>query len=236
MSQNKIKKTVMQSAVDALATISGFTVETSVAWPSLAFTPATAAWIRVSYMPTKSSTETFGIGGENELLGILQFDVSIPTNGGDKEQDRILTALELRYIPGVSVTLNGQPVSFISCDRSNGRHVDGFWRVSLSVTFRARYSRPNFLALPMAYRDENGLLYIGANNMTSSQILLLTAEAYPRLIKATNNGLYYAIDANALGSTAYEFNSSGGGFTITSENELEVANGADTLWAPLKKI
>lgn len=234
MSQNKIKKTVMQSAADALATISGFIVGTSVAWPSISFSPLTEAWVKVSYMPSKSSTQTFGIGGENEQLGILQIDVSIPTNSGDKEQDRILTVLESFYVPGVSVTLNGQPVSFISCDRSNGRHIDGFWRVSLSVGFRARYSRPNFLAIPMAYRDENGLLYVGANNMTYAQILLLTAEAYPRLIKATSNGLYYAIDANALGSTAYEFNS-GSGFNITSENELEVTNGADTLWAPLNK-
>ncbi|MCV5968841.1 DUF4128 domain-containing protein, partial [Lactococcus petauri] len=65
-----------------------------VAWPNKKFKTPAGSWIRVSYMPSQDSTETLGEGGEQELLGIIQLDVNILTDIGEKTQNLILGQLE----------------------------------------------------------------------------------------------------------------------------------------------
>lgn len=140
MSQEKIKAAVMK-AVDNRVKLLDPVPEVS--WPNKKFTPGANTWIRVTYMPSNDSTETLGEGGEQELLGIVQLDINILTDIGEKTQNLILAQLEAYFVPGKNFTYQSQAVNFISCNRSPGRIVDGFFRVSLSVTFYSRYFRPS---------------------------------------------------------------------------------------------
>lgn len=139
MSQEKAKAAVMK-AVDAR--IKMLDLIPVVSWPNKKFTPPPSTWIRVTYMPSQDFTETLGEGGEQELLGIVQIDVNILTDTGEKTQNLILAQLEAYFVPGKRFTYQSQTVNFVSCNRSSGRIVDSFFRVSISVNFYARYFRP----------------------------------------------------------------------------------------------
>lgn len=140
MSQAKVKAAVMKAIENRIALLDP-TVE--VAWPNKKFKTPAGSWIRVSYMPSQDSAETLGEGGEQELLGMAQLDVNILTDIGEKTQNLILAQLEAYFVPGKNFTYQSQTVNFVSCNRSPGRIVDGFFRVSLSVSFYSRYFRPS---------------------------------------------------------------------------------------------
>ena len=139
MSQEKTKAAVIK-AVDARIKLLDPTPVVS--WPNKKFTPPPTTWIRVTYMPSQDSTETLGEGGEQELLGIVQIDINILTDTGEKTQNLILAQLEAYFVPGKRFTYQSQTVNFVSCNRSSGRIIDSFFRVSISVSFYARYFRP----------------------------------------------------------------------------------------------
>lgn len=138
MSQGKVKAAVMKAIDNRIALLDP---PVEVAWPNKKFKTPAGSWIRVSYMPSQDSTETLGEGGEQELLGIIQLDVNILTDIGEKTQNLILGQLEAYFVPGKRFTYKSQTVNFVSCNRSSGRIIDSFFRVSLSVSFYARYFR-----------------------------------------------------------------------------------------------
>ena len=140
MSQQLTKQAALKCVNNRIALLSP---AVPVAWPNKKFSPPAGAWLAVHYLPSNTSSETLGEGGEDELPAIIQLDVSIPTNTGDKIQNDILTAFEAYFIPGTSFTFSGQTIKFLACNRSNGRIVDNAWRVSLSISFYGRYNRPS---------------------------------------------------------------------------------------------
>lgn len=135
MSQFKVRNTVIQSAVTALA-------GKDVAWANKLFKPTGGLWFAVHYMPSKPTQATLGLGGEDELRSILQIDVNVPSNSGEKTQLEELSFLEDTYPSGHVLTYEGQSATVLSCARSNGRLVNADWRVSLSIYLRSRYPRP----------------------------------------------------------------------------------------------
>lgn len=139
MSQQKTKAAVMSAAVEALATV---VAASKIAWPNKTFTPPNGLWASVHYIPSKPSTITCGEGGEEELLGILQIDINIPTNAGEKLQTDALDSLETYFTPGKVFSLAGQSVIFRSCARSNARLSNSsYWLAPLSISFHSRYNR-----------------------------------------------------------------------------------------------
>lgn len=140
MSQEKVKKAAIASAVQVLASLVD---SKSIAWANKAFTPPTAKpWVSVHYLPGKPETVTMGDNGEEELSSMLQFDINIPTDSGEKAQSKILEELENFYTPGKSFSNAGQTITFRVCARSNGRVSNlAFWMVPLTVTFFGRYNR-----------------------------------------------------------------------------------------------
>jgi hypothetical protein len=138
MSQQKVRNAIVKSASEAL-------VDKAVAWPNKAFKPPGGLWFSVQYLPTPPTSVTLGLGGEEELRAILQIDVNVPTDSGEKEQMAALALLETLYIPGLVVRHQGQSARVLKCARSNGRVVNSDWRVSLSVYFLARYVRGEYL-------------------------------------------------------------------------------------------
>lgn len=140
MSQQRVKATVI-SAVKARLDSLGFT-EGKVAWPNRKFEPdGTAPWAQFWYFPSDPRTVTLGDNGEEELTGFAQIDINIPTGVGDKVQNDILNALELYFQPGRYVVYQGQGVTFIRATRANAMMSNNFWKIPLTIDFRARYPR-----------------------------------------------------------------------------------------------
>lgn len=135
MSQQKVRDTAIHSAAIALA-------GKNVSWANKLFKPTGGLWLGVHYMPNRPTQVTLGLGGEDELRAILQIDVNVPSNSGEKDQMAELARLEELYPPGKVITHSGQSSTVLACSRSNGRLVNADWRVSLSIYLRSRYPRP----------------------------------------------------------------------------------------------
>jgi hypothetical protein len=138
MSQQKVRATLFHAVKRQMDTMS-LTAKT--AWPNKLFKPPGSLWVNVSYMPGNPVAMTIGELGEDELRGVLQLDINVPSDSGEAEQLAALNTLEQYFIPGVRFVYDSQSVKIHSTARSNGRLVSNDWRVSLSIYFSARYQR-----------------------------------------------------------------------------------------------
>lgn len=134
MSQQKVRNTIIRSASQSLA-------DKDVAWPNKLFKNPGGLWFSVHYLPSPPTSVTLGLNGEEELRAILQIDVNVPTDSGEKEQMAAVHALEAFYVPGQVLAYQGQTSRVLKCARSNGRVVNSDWRVSVSIYTLSRYNR-----------------------------------------------------------------------------------------------
>lgn len=138
MSQEKVRATLFHAAKRQLTTME---LQAKTAWPNKLFKPPGSLWVSVSYMPGNPVPVTIGELGEDELRGIMQLDINVPSDSGEADQLEALASLETYFIPGVRFVYDNQSVKIHSTARSNGRLVSNDWRVSLSIYFSARYQR-----------------------------------------------------------------------------------------------
>jgi hypothetical protein len=136
MSEDLIRKTLFSAAKTALTS-------KVVAWPNKTLDPkARTTWYAVHYLPADEPVVTMGDGGENEVVGLLQVDVNVPLNSGEKATETALLDLRETFYAGGVLTHEGQDVKVTKVVRSIGRTVDAFFRTSLSIYFYGRYNRP----------------------------------------------------------------------------------------------
>lgn len=145
MNQDRVRATLFHAVKTQLATMS---LASATSWPNRLFKPSGGLWIGVSYLPTNPTPVSLGDNGEDELRGLVQLDVNVPTDTGEAAQLMALASLEEVFIPGVVFKYNSQSVKVLSAARSSGRLVGNDWRVSLSIYFSARYQRSMILMYP----------------------------------------------------------------------------------------
>ena len=103
--------------------------------------PNGSPWAAVYFVPADPVVSSLGDDGLDEYDGFLQIDLNYVRNEG-RGQSRIhYDILREHFKPGSSHSYAGQLVTSTSCAMTQGREVDGWYRVSVSCFFRAYVSR-----------------------------------------------------------------------------------------------
>ena len=119
-----------------------FFTSDKIAWENVAFTPPSAtAWAKFTYVPSEPSAATLGTNGHDEVTGFVQIDLNFPDGLGDKPASDKYEAIRSLFKIGSRFTYGGYTVSVQSCGRSQGRNVDGYYRVAVTVFFNSRIQR-----------------------------------------------------------------------------------------------
>jgi hypothetical protein len=155
MSTVNTKKALMEAAKDFLTANSSINVvgeglitglptipSGDIGWENRTFKPeGKNPWASVFYRPNNPTTRTVGQRGYDQLTGFVQIDFNIAPSKGSK----ILTEWEdkarIYFHPGRSFNYDGQGVIVTICGMSAGRHVENFYRKSLTVAFRSQIKR-----------------------------------------------------------------------------------------------
>lgn len=98
-------------------------------------------WASVFILPNQPSVATLGDEGEDAHDGIMQIDLNYPLGKGDGLQRAKADHVASFFKAGKRLLYQGVFVTVASCGRSRGREVDGWYRVSMTVTWFARVPR-----------------------------------------------------------------------------------------------
>lgn len=113
------------------------------AFEGVAFTPVTGSkWGRVTNLRAGDDVASLGVGGMDESTGVFQIDVSVPEGAGTAELLRDADTLRAYFVAGRAFTYQSQAVRVRRADVSPIRRVDGWLRISVSVTYSAFTIRP----------------------------------------------------------------------------------------------
>lgn len=116
--------------------------EIPTAYENVKFTPpASSKWARVFFMPNLPSVETLGEVGEDKVDGIVQVDLNYPMDSGDGAARDDFETFRGVFYAGSRPTKDSQQAVVLSCGRSSGRPVDGWYRVSITITWYALIPR-----------------------------------------------------------------------------------------------
>lgn len=119
-----------------------FFTDAKTQYENLAFTtPTGEAWAAFYFVPSQPVVATLGAGGSDRLDGFVQIDLNYPANKGTKDVRDKADALRSLFTAGARFSYSGQEVIVASCGRSQGRIVNGFFRVSVTIVFYAHITR-----------------------------------------------------------------------------------------------
>lgn len=133
---SKLKSALVQGAVTALA-------GTPLATENSPFNKPAAGlpWAAVFVMPSQPSVATLGTEGQDNHDGVMQLDLNYPVKTGEAAVTAKADTLADFFKAGVRLYYQGVELTILSCGRSRGREVDGFWRVSITISWFARVPR-----------------------------------------------------------------------------------------------
>lgn len=115
----------------------------STAYEGVAFTPTVGSkWAKVKNMRAGDDVASLGVGGMDESTGVFQIDVSVPENTGTATLLADADTLRAYFVAGRLFTYQSQTVRVRRADVSPIRRVDGWLRISVSVTYSAFTIRP----------------------------------------------------------------------------------------------
>ena len=126
----------LQGAV--IAALAGIPTE----YENAVFTkPTNSKWARLWFIPNQPVPNTLGTSGEDEATGILQIDLNYPRNTGTRESIADFEEIRAAFPAGNAYTRDGQTVQALNCGRSQGRLVDNWYRVSITISWWALIPR-----------------------------------------------------------------------------------------------
>lgn len=102
-------------------------------------------WGQVANLRAGADVASLGVGGLDEHTGVLQIDISVPENTGTAALLRDADTLRAYFIAGRHFTYQDQTVRVRRADVSSIRRVDGWLRISVSVTYSAFTTRPEII-------------------------------------------------------------------------------------------
>ncbi len=103
--------------------------------------PSGEAWAKIYFMPTDPIVATLGDEGQDRVDGLVQIDLNFPLNQGTADIGEMATRIRNLFTVGSRPAYCGQEVVIKACGRSQGREVNGFYRISVSVYFYAHINR-----------------------------------------------------------------------------------------------
>lgn len=133
-----IERGLMQSLIDC-------DIQLPIAQENIEFakptngTPWAAVW--VMYPIGGVRPVTMSDFGEDEHVGVMQIDLNYPLRKGVSAQRLKADELARFYVAGRKMVSGLATVYVTSCAKSNGREVEGWWRVSMTVNWYARLLR-----------------------------------------------------------------------------------------------
>lgn len=142
MSESSIDRALEVAAVAAL----GPTFTGRIATETQTFAPpATGEWAQLTHLPAGADVASLGVNGMDEHVGVYQIDVSVPETGGNPRAALLSHADRIRahFVAGRQFAHLTQGVRVRSASRSQIRRVDGWQRISVSVTYSAFSIRPS---------------------------------------------------------------------------------------------
>lgn len=100
------------------------------------------AWYIFSYIPNRPEVATLGNQGSDEITGLVQIDLNIKEGRGREGFEAFETALRSAFTAGARYVQDSVNVIIKSCGRNgNGRPVDGFYRLTVTIEFETRIKR-----------------------------------------------------------------------------------------------
>lgn len=128
----------VQGTVTGLPTLSA----DAVGWENRSFDPAGKdPWASVFYRPNIPEGRTIGQSGFDQITGFMQIDFNIAPGQGEKPLIDWEEKARIYFHPGRFFVNEGQSVLVISSGMSQGRHVENFYRKSITVSFRGHLKR-----------------------------------------------------------------------------------------------
>lgn len=103
--------------------------------------PTSSPWAAVHYMPNVPDPVTAGTYGYDEASGLLQIDINVPLNAGTKQSRDLVDKIVNLFPSGHDLMYNDAWVRPRRVGRTQGREVDGWWRVSVTVYWYTRLQR-----------------------------------------------------------------------------------------------
>lgn len=103
--------------------------------------PSDAKWAEVFFLPNDPSVETLGAGGEDRTDGLVQINMNYPVGTGGAAARNDFEGIRAAFPAGARPAYNGQEAVILSCGRSSGRVVDGWYRVSITISWYALIPR-----------------------------------------------------------------------------------------------
>lgn len=107
--------------------------------------PAGQKWGQLTNLRAGADVASLGVGGLDEHTGVLQIDISVPEGTGTGELLRNADTLRAYFVAGRHFTYQDQSVRVRRADVSSIRRVDGWQRISVSVTYSAFTTRPEII-------------------------------------------------------------------------------------------
>jgi len=104
-------------------------------------TPTNAKWAAVFFLPNTPSVDTLSSTGQDMTDGVYQIDLNYPRWTGDSTARSDFEAVRDKFPAGQKLTSGGQAVAISNCGRSEGRTVENFWRVTVSIYWYAMIER-----------------------------------------------------------------------------------------------
>ena len=98
-------------------------------------------WASVFLITNQPTPESAGAGGMDGNTGFLQIDLNYPLNAGSGAIVAKADYVAQYFKAGTRLAYGGQQVQIQSCGRSQGRLVDGFFRVSMTINWTAYVPR-----------------------------------------------------------------------------------------------
>jgi hypothetical protein len=137
-SHEDIDKALMQGVVDAALAL-------PIAQENVAFNKPTdgSPWASVWIIPSPDGVRavTLGDDGEDEHVGIVQLDLNYPTGRGVDDVRAKGDQVAAFFSVGKALSSGVAKVTVSSCSRSRGREVEGWYRVSMTISWYARVPR-----------------------------------------------------------------------------------------------
>jgi hypothetical protein len=137
MSFSNIESALIKAFVDG-----NFFDAGKVAFENVTFDPPNAEpWAKLTFMPTQPSVATLGDAGQDEVLGFLQIDLNYPKDSGTQAARLKFEAIRNVLKAGAKFSYGSEVVTIRSCGCSQGRIVNNYYRVSVTVNFYSHINR-----------------------------------------------------------------------------------------------
>ena len=103
--------------------------------------PTNTAWAHVDILSAGSRPVTLGTSGEDEHRGILRIQLNYPTGSGEYAAFLASDTLRAFYKAGNNIIYSGTVVTYTSVSILTPELVDGWYRLTVQVRWRAQFTR-----------------------------------------------------------------------------------------------